>query len=164
MNEWKTDKERTDKFLPQIKRILGEQLIQEAPVEEDRDRNTDLVVLRLNAIRIGCRIRKSEYHKKYPGEITIRAWRPSSNKTELQKIIEGWGDYFFYGFEDCCGNYVEHWVLGNLNAFRAFHSRCLAERNYKWRMLGNSDKSSTFLAVNYEIIPGFVVATGGPQW
>ena len=100
MSEWQKDKRWSDRFLPEIKRILGEHLISEPPIEEDAERNTDLMVLRLDAVRIGCRVRKYEYLKQYGDEFTIRAGRPTGAKTELTKIIEGWGNYFFYGFSD----------------------------------------------------------------
>ena len=53
MNNWKTDKRWSDRFLPEIKGIIGAHLITEPPFEEDAERNTDLMVLRLDAIRIG---------------------------------------------------------------------------------------------------------------
>jgi hypothetical protein len=69
------DKRWSDRFLPEIMGILGKHLISEPPVEEDAERNTDLMVLRLEAIRIGCRIRKHKYLDKYGDEFTIRAGR-----------------------------------------------------------------------------------------
>lgn len=93
MNSWKTDKRWSDRFLPEIKAIIGTHLITEPPFEEDAERNTDLMVLRLDAIRIGCRVRKFKFSDTYPDEFTIRTVRPSGAQTELGKIIEGWGDY-----------------------------------------------------------------------
>jgi hypothetical protein len=100
VSRWQADKRWSDKFLRDIKRILGEHLIGEPPMEEDAERNTDLIVLRMDAVRIGCRVRKHKYRDSYQDEFTIRAGRPSGVKTELAKIIEGWGDYFFYGFSN----------------------------------------------------------------
>ena len=69
---WQDDKRWSDRFLPEIKQILGLYLIDEPPIEEDMQRNTDLTVLRLNAVRVACRIRKYEYFLNYGDEITIR--------------------------------------------------------------------------------------------
>ena len=65
MADWKEDKKWSDRFLVEIKRILGEHLISEPPIEEDMQHNTDLIVLRLNAVRIACRIRTYGYFAAY---------------------------------------------------------------------------------------------------
>lgn len=159
MNGWRKDKQWSDRFLREIKGILGEHLIGEPPVEEDQERNTDLVVLKLDAVRIGCRVRKFD-QIKYADEFTIRAGRPSGAKTELTKIIEGWGDYFFYAFADQRGERLERWMLGDLKAFRLWHSRSLATLNGKapGSEKSNKDNSSTFRVYRWADIPGFVVA------
>lgn len=158
MKEWQKDKRWSDRFLPQIKRILGEHLIGEPPMEEDAERNTDLIVLRLNAVRIGCRVRKFEYLAKYGDEFTIRAGRPSGAKTELTKIIEGWGDYFFYGFSDKEERTLVKWILGDLKALRLFINRQLFSGNKQWIGQNNHDNSSSFVCFKYSTISGFLVA------
>src|SRR5258708_886106 len=85
-------------YLPHVKRLLGEALLREGTAEEDMAEATDFITLRLDAIRIGCRIRRPEYFQRYPNDVTLRAWRDSGATTELAKILEGWGDYLFYGF------------------------------------------------------------------
>ena len=160
MTNWQTDKRWSDRFLPEIKRILGEHLIAEPPVEEDAERNTDLVVLRLDAVRIACRIRKYGYLDRYGSEFTIRAGRPSGTKTELTKVIEGWGDYLFYGFADENEKYLAHWILGDLKAFRLYFNRYLLAHSGKIPGIKNKnfDGSSDFLALRYDDIPNFVIA------
>jgi len=160
MNGWNEDKRWSDKFLPGIKRILGEYLISEPPVEDDRERNTDLMVLKLDAVRIGCRIRKHKYLEAYGGQFTIRAGRPSGTKTELTKIIEGWGDYFFYGFSNEDETRLKQWILGDLRAFRIWFFRELVKNNGRYPGISqsNTDKSSNFMAFSYKDIPNFVMA------
>jgi len=159
-NGWKENKRWSDKFLPLIKRILGEILIGEPPVMDDQERNTDLMVLKLDAVRIACRIRKHEYLEKYGDQFTIRATLPSGTKTELTKIIEGWGDYFFYGFSNEDETRLERWILGDLKAFRIWFVRGI--KNNKGICpgisLNNNDNSSRFLAFEYKDIPNFVIA------
>ena len=159
MKDWEKDKRWSDKYFPEIKRALGEYLICEpTDFNEDRDRNTDLTVFDIRAVRIACRIRKEAYREKYGHEFTIRSGRPTGRETELAKIIRGWGDYLFYGFAD--EHRLIQWLIGDLNAFRIWHSRELA-RN-KGALPGvshsNFDGSSDFISYDKDIIPGFIVA------
>ena len=159
MSEWKQEKRFSDKFLPEIKRILGEYLIAEPPVEEDMERNTDLMVLRLDAVRIACRVRKYEYLKNYGHQFTIRFKTKYGNKTELTKIMAGWGDYFFYGFSDKGELTLAKWILGDLKALRLYINRSLCQNKKPWFEQQNKDKSSSFVAFRYKNIPNFLVAT-----
>lgn len=161
----RVDFDRQRRYIPAMKRIVGEHLIGEAPAEEDAQRNTDLIVLRLEAIRIACRVRAPEYMDKYGNEFTIRAGRPSGAKTELQKIIEGWGDYILYGFHDEGGDELAAWVLGDLRAFRLWFQQETVRRAGKppGSEQGNHDGSSTFRAFAISELPlPFVVARKRP--
>ena len=144
---WQDDKRWSDKFIPQIKSILGGYLIGEASQEEDTLRNTDLVVLQMEAKRIGCRVRRHQFAEDYSDEFTIRAGRPSGNETELSKVVSGWGDYFFYGFADTSESRLAAWLLGDLYVFRYWFNRYLAEHRGRapGRRICNHDKSSDFL-------------------
>ena len=162
---WEQSKRESDRYIHQIKGILGQTLIGEPPIEEDQKRNTDLIVLRMDPVRIACRVRGSKYNQpRYVGEFTIRISRPSGTKTELAKIIEGWGDYFFYGFQDRTGAMVENWIVGDLAQFRAWWSReWYRTRGDMDEMPGfvkpNFDGSSEFRVFRWDEIPYFVVAT-----
>ena len=159
MHDWERDKKWSDKFFPEIKRALGEHLICEPnDFRDDRDKNTDLTVFEIRAVRIACRIRKEAYREKYGHEFTIRSGRPTGKETELSKIIRGWGDYFFYGFANEDG--LTQWLIGDLNAFRIWHSRELVKN--KGLVPGvthcNFDGSSDFMSFEKDAIPGFIVA------
>jgi hypothetical protein len=158
---WQDDKNWSDRFLPEIKRILGEYLITSAPIDEDAEHNTDLIVLKLDSVRIGCRIRRYHYWLQYPNEFTIRSGRPNGNKTELAKIVEGWGDYFFYGFSDDAEQSLIAWTLGDLKIFRLWFNRTIVVN--KGVLPGmpqkNGDSSSSFLAFNLNSLPSnFIIA------
>jgi len=156
---WKTDKRWSDRFLPAIKRILGEHLIAEPPMEEDAEHNTDLIVLRLDAVRIACRVRQYKYLSGYGDEFTIRTSRPSGIKTELTKIVEGWGDYLFYGFSNPEETALQQWFLGDLKALRLYYNRALYKgRPHPWFLKDNLDGSSAFTVFKRDDIPGFIVA------
>lgn len=158
---WQSDKARTDKFLPELKRICGEFLIGEAPQEDDAQHNTDLIVLKLDAVRIACRVRTHKYIEKYGDEFTIRSERPHGVKTELTKIIEGWGDYILYGIANAEDAGLDVWVLGDLRVFRLWFNRQLVARHGKAPGIeqANGDGSSNFRAFQIDEMPmGFIVA------
>ena len=163
MSHWKDEKRWSDRFLPEIKRILGEHLIGEPPVEEDAERNTDLMVLRLDAVRIGCRVRRYE-QIAYCNEFTIRSKLASGKHTELTKIIAGWGDYFFYGFSNQYETKLCHWILGDLKALRLYINRQLYMKKQPWiTEITNKDtngRPTSFVVFRYANIdnPPFVIA------
>jgi hypothetical protein len=154
MTDFEKDKNWSDKFIPTIKLILGYYLIGEASKEEDCERNTDLIVLKMEAVRIACRIRKHTY-LEYSNEFTIRTSRPSGAKTELAKIMEKFGDYLFYGFELKDTKKLSTWALIDLTVFRRevynymlAHSGQLPGKNRS-----NSDGSSDFRAFKFTDFP-----------
>jgi len=160
MKTCQDNKRWSDRFLPEIKRILGEHLIAESPVEEDLERNTDLIVLKLDAVRIASRVRRFRYCELYGHEFTIRSGLPSGNKTELTKIIEGWGDYLFYGFANDTETKIVHWVLGDLKVLRLHIHQCLTDRKIPWvAQKNNFDGLSSFVSFRYSDLPAdFLIA------
>jgi hypothetical protein len=121
MRAWEADKSWSDRFIPQLKRILADILIGPAPEEEDQKRNTDLIVLGMQNLRIACRVRRPRYFKDYFREFTIRLDRPTGAKTELDKILDGFGDYFLYAFADAAEKRIQTWTLGRLPVFRTHY-------------------------------------------
>jgi hypothetical protein len=150
---WRQDKEWSDKFILEIQRIFGEVFFSLPSLADDQLRNTDLICLDMSGKRIGCRVRKKEYLYKYPFEFTMRSSRPRGTKTELQKIIEGWGDYFFYGFSNSTETGFLQWLIGDLHIFR---------KSKDIEALGitkvNFDQSSNFKSFKWgEMPPDFFV-------
>ena len=112
------------------------------------------MVLKMEAIRIACRVRTGKYQKKYGNEFTIRSTRPSGAKTELRKIIEGWGDYMFYGFGD--GSNLIIWHLLDLKIFRSIFLDMVYRRNVP-REIPNKDNSSSFMAFDLSSFPSDLI-------
>ncbi|MFO7899766.1 MAG: hypothetical protein R6V58_11995 [Planctomycetota bacterium] len=164
MTDWQTDKATSDELLPNIKFILGQYLIGAAPAEEDQQRNTDLIVLNMQPVRVACRIRRFEYLAEYRDEFTVRSGRPSGAKTELAKIVEGWGDYLFYGFASPDGESLAFWFLGDLLVFRRWYSDAVAALpagTLPGTLCHNGDGSSAFRAFQLnDLPPDFVIAWG----
>jgi len=150
---YESDRGWSDRFIPQIKPILGMYLIGEATESQDALENTDLIVLTLDRVRIGCRVRRHGYYEEYKNEFTIRANRPSGNKSELGKIVEGWGDYLFYGFADDEGSRLLAWRLLDLSVFRLWFNRAMYKgKPYPWQQIANNDGSSEFFAFDVRSI------------
>lgn len=154
----------SDRFLPGIKQILGLHLISAAPVEEDVRRNTDLIVLKMAAVRIACRVRRYEYYYEYKDQFTIRYKLPSGEKTELAKIIEGWGDYFFYAFADEKEERLISWRLCDLNVFRLWLAGLLLRAesgSLPFEVKENKDGSSAFAVFAFSDLPDEFIITEG---
>lgn len=131
LRPWQVDKAWSDGLLTQIKRELGPYVLVEAPQVEDLKRGTDLMEVTLTlstGLRVACRVRRGEQLRRdlsWGGEFTLRSSRPSGVRTELTKIIEGYGTHFFYGFAE---EELLCWFLGDLNVFRLWFARCSCRR------------------------------------
>jgi hypothetical protein len=153
------------KLMPHVKQILGQVLIQEAPADEDMRHNTDLLVH--GAVRVAVRLRRSRYLTGFDGptsyadQFTIRADRPSGADTELMKMMSGWGDYLFYGFEAPGGGRLACWIVGNLNEFRRWFWITHAG-NAQQNSLQNLDGSSGFYTFNIADMPAAFVVSRKP--
>ena len=162
---WQSRKAWSDRFLPQIKRILGTCLIDVANAEEDALRNTDLMTLRLpGAVRIACRVRRHAYLAQYADEFTLRCSVPSGRETEIDKMLAGWGEYLMYGFANREETGLATWLVGDLSVFRDWVSRYRHQFG-RWpgTLRSNADGSSSFMAFRIDDVDRhFVVARSGP--
>lgn len=109
----------SDTFLPEIKRIVGAHLLKTATDLLDMKQATDLLMLDAKDMRIAARVRRPGYSATYPYEFTIRSRVPSGAETELSKIVNGKGDWMFYGHASATGLGLDRWWLIDLKAFRA---------------------------------------------
>lgn len=110
------------RFLSEIRLIVGRELGPDLFVEstrhEDVNEATDLSILQVRALRIAVRVRRHRYLAQYGDEFTIRSLGRNGAKTELDKILEGWGDFLFYGFATPDETGLASWMIGDLNVFR----------------------------------------------
>lgn len=118
MNTWQTDKAWSDRFIPEIRQIVGPRLLVPSSLEVDRTEAADLVILRGRDMTLACRVRKPGF-LQYRNEFTVRCKRDSGAKTELEKITEGWGDWMFYGHANDRQDGFALWWLLDLSAWRA---------------------------------------------
>lgn len=119
MSSYQTDRQWSDQYIPEIKRIVGPYLLQESPFDVDTKQASDLIVMRARDMMIACRVRRPGY-ERYAYEFTIRSRRDSGTETELSKITNGWGDWMFYAHasKDQGVNFAV-WHLIDLHSWRA---------------------------------------------
>lgn len=100
MNAYSTNRNWSDRFLPEIKRLVGGHLLETAPDPFDHFQATDLMMLDARDMRVAARVRRPGYAQRYPHQFTIRSRVASGAQTELSKIVEDKGDWMFYGHSD----------------------------------------------------------------
>lgn len=115
---YSSDRAWSDRFIEEIRGIVGPRLLIPAPLERDMHEAADLIILRARDMTIACRVRRPGYAHEYPWDITLRSQRDSGAKTELQKLREGWGDWMFYGHSDQEERSIERWFLIDLHVWR----------------------------------------------
>jgi len=119
MPSYITDREMSDRFIPEIKRIVGPYTLEESSLEVDTRQATDLVLV-ANSVHVACRVRRPGY-LQYRNEFTVRSRRDSGAETELSKVKRGCSDWMFYGH--CSserGSDIPVWMLLNMRAFRMY--------------------------------------------
>lgn len=132
--------------------------IEKASDTEDSEHATDIMID--GSIRIAVRTRKEigtnghNYLKDYGYQFTIRCKTEHNHMTELDKIMNGYGDYILYCFVDTKGKILK-WTLGNLAAFRIYRKEY---PNSGFYMDNKRYKDGTAgLAFNIADIPNFII-------
>jgi|TARA_B100000315_G_C14518407_1_gene560332 hypothetical protein len=116
---YNSNREWSDRYIPTIKKIVGAYLLEESPEIIDMKEASDLVLVRAKNMMVACRLRRPGY-LNYIHEFTIRSQVSGGGTTEFEKIVNGFGDWMFYGHADE-GNGLEisNWHLIDLDAWRA---------------------------------------------
>ncbi len=70
-------------------------------------------------MRVAARVRRPGFAQRYPHQFTIRSAVASGRQTELSKIVNGKGDWMFYGHSNEAQTGLDAWWLIDLRAFRA---------------------------------------------
>jgi hypothetical protein len=153
---WESDKQWADQFMPEVKRILGEALMCEAPMSLDTTENTDLIVVHMEPFRVGVRVRNYNKYidrvEEWGDQITIRSKRRNA-ETEFQKIMRGFGEYFFYGWGDDIQEILRLYALIALDPFRYWIFHETARQRQPWVEKKNGDGSSDFAVFNLSDLP-----------
>ena len=117
-------REWSDRFIPAIKRIVGPHLLEPSSFKVDTQQAADLVVLTGRNLTIGARVRNPGFAERYPWQFTLRAELASGARTEIQKIIDRWGDWFLYShaISDTPPE-IGRWMIVDLHSFRSSYAR-----------------------------------------
>ena len=161
ISEYATNRQWSDMFIPAIRKIVGPIIVMPAPENEDMNRATDLMLFTAKDVRIAARVRRYGYAARYPGEFTVRHSLPSGATTELAKLIEGYGDWMFYGHQASPGSTdVSPWMLIDLHKWRAELLRY--GYNGGWSGLGQRKRNfdgTSFMVFDTAMMPNIVSAS-----
>ncbi len=109
----------SDYYLPQVVEILKRNAvhivtISVAPEEQDKRQATDMVI-EVTGGRVAVRVRRAQYKFR---DLTIRSHSFGGRKTELEKLREGYGDWYLYCWASDDGN-IGEWILVDINKMRS---------------------------------------------
>lgn len=121
---YRSDRAWSDRFIPAIRRIVGPHLLEPSSLKVDTQQAADLVVLTGRDLTIAARVRRPGYVDRHPYEFTLRAHRASGARTELQKIVDRWGDWLLYGHAiNDTDPEIGRWMIVDLHSFRSSYAR-----------------------------------------
>lgn len=137
----------SDGYLPEVRRILAANAlsivrVHVASVEQDVKQATDMLLTVEGRKSVAVRLRRAVYPYR---DLTIRATRTSGVVTELEKIRDGSGDIYLYGWT--VGYRIPEWMLIDLERVR--QAGLLAR---EWRLIWNPDRVTAFIAIPYTLL------------
>ncbi len=133
-----------DGYLPEVRRIL---LINAlflfnvgvATFQQDVKQATDMVMSVTGQKAVAVRLRRAAYPYR---DLTLRAERSSGATTELDKIKQGYGDCYLYGWTHDLS--ISEWMLIDLHQLRT--SGLLDAPRF---LISNLDRRTRFIAISY---------------
>jgi hypothetical protein len=109
------------KFVDQVVGLVAPSIINVSSAHVDRNENGDFEISFPRNGTIGCRLRKPD-QSRFVGDVTFRSHSRFGGKTEISKIIDGYGDFFFYGHVNE-QDVIWHWYLIDYTKLRALFVR-----------------------------------------
>ncbi|MCD8207064.1 MAG: hypothetical protein LUD72_03905 [Bacteroidales bacterium] len=120
-------------FMDEMTAILGQVSLTDRFDIEDRERDSDLMMLQwmsqdyTHPLRLGLRVRRPDQFCRidktlgvpYAKQYTHRTHKFSGAKTEFEKMVkDGYGNYMLYAFANNSNECLKQWVVIDLKAFR----------------------------------------------
>lgn len=136
-----------DGFQEQVKEILqrnAQYLLDirlSTPIEDTRQA-TDMVMRVESGVDVAVRIRRPNCEYR---ELTIRSRASNGGKTELDKLREGWGDWYVYAWSNRQG-LLNEWILVNIHTLRK--SGALNTRRFE--IPNKPDDGTRFVAIKQD--------------
>lgn len=140
---YKENRAFADNWNPALSQIITENIATIATVKAaahvaDKRTCTDFVVTTSSGNTIAARIRRPDVSAKFR-DFTLRA-KAGGARTELEKIRDGYGDWFIYAWTGDRGAVID-WMLVDLNKMRS--SGLLATDR---KVIDNTDGETGFVA------------------
>ena len=88
MNCYATNRNWSDRFLPEIKQLIGGHLLETSPDPFDHMEATDLMMLDARDMRVAARVRRPGYARRYPHQFTVRSAVASGSFGLLEQDVE----------------------------------------------------------------------------
>lgn len=144
---WKEDKQRADRFVPEITNILKDNAkyivsIVIAPHVNDTMQATDYII-KVESGDVACRLRwwsRFTINKEW----TIRSRRDTGAETELSKLKKGWARWYLYGW--IIEEKLSSWMLIDLNIVRD-----VGLLNMPWQEKSNHDGTYFIIIPNTQL-------------
>lgn len=156
---WVSDKAWSDRYIGTIKTLVGPYLLCESSFEQDTKQASDLIVLRGRDTMIAARVRRPGFAERYPNQFTIRSHRNSGATTELEKIVNGFGDWMFYGHASPHDfDSIAPWWIIDLSAFRAQLIRNRTEIQFGQQPNGDGTAFTWFNIATFRSKPPLLIA------
>lgn len=158
------DRAWSDLKIPTIKQIVGPLLLEPAEFKVDAMQATDLMIMHARDKRIAARVRRAGYADRYPYEFTVRSARSSGATTEMTKLVEGFGDWMFYGHSDNDeGPGIGRWFVIDLSIFRANLIRHGSLQHLKWVKQTNRDQATEFVGFDIRSFQGDILVASSHE-
>lgn len=156
--KWIEDKQRADRFVPEITNILKDNAkhivnIVIAPHVNDTMQATDYIIT-VESGDVACRLR---WWSKYTinKEWTLRSKRDTGAETELSKLKKGWARWYLYGW--IIEDKLSSWMLIDLDQVRNTKINGKGMLDFQWDMKSNRDKYGNLDGTHFIIIPNTIL-------
>lgn len=168
MSSYQANRAWSDKFLPNIRALVGPHLLVPSNLEQDTKQATDLIVLLARDMRIAARVRRFGFAAKYPRQFTLRSQLESGVMTEFRKVLNGWGDWLFYGHSDQAEQTIDPWLLVDLSSLRTqlAHEAVSSRKTIQQGQGDNHDGTyfQWFDVDSFQSSPPILIAESGNPW
>jgi len=136
--EVKVNWDWADSYLSEVEQILRENInllvsIKVAPMEDDTQRATDMIIDIEGEGQVAVRLRRLKFR-----DFTIRS--KAGGRTEIDKIRDGFARWYVYGWIE--NNMIDEWILVDLDQVRK--ENLLDNR----RTINNKDGITGFISIS----------------